>query len=123
MPGKITPQEITAFLKDYKKYLQSKFYFVQRQKNLQTLTQLGITIRHAKEIIAGLSYCDYCSGPLDDRDRPGRRLWEFGYSISGKNIYIKLSDDFSSGYAKCISFHIAEFELEFPCKLGGNYGE
>lgn len=116
MPGKITPQEITAFLKDFKSHLQKKFVFIQRQKNLQTLALLGITVKHAKEVIAALMYCDYCRGPMQDRDRQNANVWEFGYSISGKNIYIKLSDDFSSGYAKCISFHIAEFEVEFPCK-------
>lgn len=64
MPGKAAPQEITAFLKNFKSLLQKKFVFIPRQKNLQTLALLGITIKHAKEAIAALTYYDYCCGPV-----------------------------------------------------------
>jgi len=114
-----TPKEITAFLRDFKRLAQNEFKFIPRKKNLDSLAQLGIRIRQAKDIILQLTYEDYSKGPKEDRDRPRGNLWEFGTKIGDDDVYIKLSDDFSRNIAKCLSFHKAEFEINYPYKKGG----
>jgi len=104
-----TPAEITAFLRNFKRLAQNNFTFIHRKKNLDFISQLGITIRQAKIIIMQLIYKDYHKGPEKDRDRKRGNIWEFGTKIDNEEVYIKLSDDFSRNIAKCISFHKAEF--------------
>jgi hypothetical protein len=112
-----TIEEITNFLKEFKQRLvqKGKFDFIEwRSINRDTLTYLGITPHHVKQVIAGLTYENYCFGPEKDRDRPKGDLWCFGVSYSGEEIYIKLSDNFSYDRAKCISFHVACEKLSYP---------
>lgn len=85
-----------------------------RKKNLDSLAQLGITVKQAKGIVLSLVVEDYCSGPEEDQDRKGCSVWVFGTENNGEEIYIKLSDDFRGDQAKCISFHKAEFTLKKP---------
>ncbi|MFH1368611.1 MAG: hypothetical protein ABII64_05755 [Elusimicrobiota bacterium] len=110
-------QEVTEFLQQFKTFQTKKLvFFGNRKINIDTLTYLGLTVKDIEENIQQLTYKNYCSGPEDDRDNPGHKIWEFGVEISIFKIYIKLSDDFSFNYAKCISFHIPKYELEFPLK-------
>ena len=111
-----TIQEVTSFLKQFKHVLLQGFTFIPRKKNLDTVIYLGITIPYVKMIFSQLTYEDYISGPEKDRDRPSNMIWEFGIHAQGKDIYIKLSDDFSFNKAKCISFHIADYPIKYPYK-------
>ena len=111
--------EITAFLRDFKRLAQNKFVFIRRKKNLDSIAQLGVKIRHVKNLILQLTYRDYVSGPKKDRDRKKGNIWEFGAKIDNEEVYIKLSDDFGHGIAKCISFHKAEFKMDYQYKKGG----
>ena len=92
-------------------------YFVPRQAFIETLTLLGITRRICHEELLGLSVENYCQGPEEDRDRPGK-VWVFGKSFEGKDVYIKLkiANVGKETIAKCLSFHLAEFPLCFPLK-------
>jgi len=94
---------------------------VNRRKNLESLAELGLTRRNCVDEILNLSATDYCGGPEPDTDRPGE-IWEFGKTILGKQVYIKLkiAQAGNEKLAKCISFHIAEFPLCFPFKGGSN---
>lgn len=112
------PEEITDFLKKFKIVLLSGFIFIPRKKNLDTISLLGIKISYVKTLFAQLTYKDYINGPEKDKDRHGNLIWEFGIHIQGKEIYIKLSDDFSFNRAKCISFHIADYPIKYPYKKG-----
>jgi len=112
----VEKEEVIKFLKEFKKYSQDKFTFIQRKKNLLTLSYLGITIGEAKNIIYSLTYENYSAGPTKDMDNPGSKIWVFGAIIENMEVYIKLSADFNSGYAKCISFHIAKNKLVYPLK-------
>ena len=100
----------------FKKYMVDKFTFIPRRSNIDTLARLGITVKHARQIIVQLTYKDYYRGPARDRGGPEFNVWEFGKEINGDQLYIKLSDDFAYDYAKCISFHIAEYEIKYPYK-------
>lgn len=108
--------EISAFLYKFKFFAQVPgcFVFVERDKNMQSLAELGITIPQAKNTILQLAYTNYSSGPEDDRDYPGRKVWVFGDHIDAEEVYIKLSNDLSSNIAKCISFHKADCEIIYP---------
>lgn len=119
MDNKVKKEEITHFLKEFKRYAQKQCTFIPRQKNVLTMSYLGITVKEAKQIILQLTYVQYCDGPQDDRDNPGHNVWEFGVCITNHELYIKLSDDFTGDVAKCLSFHIAKQDLLYPLREGG----
>ena len=115
-----TQTEINDFLFKFKFFAQipGQFSFVERHKNLQALADLGITQVEALNAILQLTYRNYSSGPEPDRDYYGRKVWIFGYSLEGEEIYIKLADDLSYNIAKCISFHKADFTIAYPYQGG-----
>jgi hypothetical protein len=43
-------------------------------------------------------------------------MWVFGKEVRGKEIYIKMSMGNENNPAICISFHIAEFSINYPYK-------
>ena len=89
--------------------------FVPRRENLETLAELGLTVRNARDEITGLSVSDYCEGPIPDKDKPGN-VWVFGKEIGGKEVYIKIriASTEDKKIAKCISFHSSRRPLRFP---------
>lgn len=88
---------------------------VPRRDTLRTLSQLGLTKSNLEELLLSLSVADYCKGPKEDRDRSGH-IWVFGKQIGQQEIYIKLkvAEVKGASMAKCISFHVAEFEMKYP---------
>lgn len=113
---KPTPDEITAFLLQFKNIAVKNLIFYNRPEFRDTLAYLGIKTEQAKQAILGLTYLDYSCGPeKNDRGKPGN-IWIFGVTISGVEIYVKLSDNFQKGVAVCISFHIAARSLNYPFK-------
>lgn len=123
----IKKESIGNFLKEFKKIATDGrgIDIVSRRKNIESLTDLGFTFRNCKNEILSLSVFDYCGGPKPDKDRPGE-IWEFGKMVGAKEIYIKLkiAQVGEERLAKCLSFHVAEFQLHFPfrdaVKKGGN---
>ena len=113
------PWQVTFFLMLFKEFAQSNFYFVDRSKSLDCLARLGITVQQAKEEILGLTYEDYCRGPLPDTGPKGGELWEFGKRIEGIEIFIRLKVVLHHKMAKCQSFHEAEKPLQYQYKGGG----
>lgn len=103
----------------FKRNAQTNFTFVHRKKNLDSLSQLGVTIDDAKNEIFKLTIKNYISGPSKDKDRTLGNVWIFGTSINGYEIYIKLSDNFKGNMAKCISFHKADFKCKYPYRENG----
>ena len=71
----------------------------------------------AKHHLLSLSHLNYVKGPEVDRDRPEFNIWEFGKTIEGRDVYIKLSDDLGIYGAKCISFHFADFPIRYPFRI------
>ena len=80
--------QIILFLFQFKEFAQSNFRFAEREKSLDTIARLGITLQQAKEEILGLTYEDYYRGPIPDKDRKGEEFWEFGKTISGVHVFI-----------------------------------
>ena len=115
----VQPGQITLFLKLFKEFAQDNFTFVEREKCLGTIAHLGITIQQAKEEILGLTYEDYCRGPILDKKRKGEEFWEFGKTIGENEIFIRLKVVLQHKMAKCQSFHIAEKPMQYPYKKGG----
>ena len=113
------PGQITLFLLLFKKLSQDVFTFAERKNSLDTMARLGITIKQAKEEIQELTYQDYYRGPIPDRGPKGGVFWEFGKTICGEQVFIKLKADSEHGVAICFSFHIPEEPIEYPYKKGG----
>ncbi len=110
-------QDVRDFLLEFKQVATggSGIDIVPRTETRSTLARLGLTKANLEEILLGLSVTDYCRGPDPDRDRPGN-LWIFGYEVEGHEVYIKLkvAQAGDKRIAKCISFHIARFPLQYP---------
>ena len=119
--GVVKQSDISDFLYKFKFFAQVPgcFSFIERDKNMQSLADLGITIPQTINIILRLTYKNCSGGPEIDSDYPDHNVWEFGYNLDGEELYIKLSDNSSCNVAKCISFHKADFAISYPYKNGG----
>jgi hypothetical protein len=113
-------EEIKKFLNNAKELMKAgAFDFVPRKKNMDSIKEAGLTIKHVKEIIMDLTYKNYYRGPSVDvgANREGF-IWEFGYDIEGTDFYIKLKIE-QRGEKECLvclSFHKAEQPLVYPYK-------
>ena len=114
-----TGDEIADFLKAFKQTVVEGrgLDIIPRPEKEQTIVLLGLTKQNIVDEILELSVEDYCEGPLEDKDKPGY-LWVFGRNIFHCEIYIKLKLANVAGIeiAKCISFHIAEHQMNYPYK-------
>ncbi len=100
---------------------------VPRPENNECIVQLGFKYADIEETLLSLSVEDYCEGPCRDRGQPGE-LWVFGKEIEGKTIYIKLKlASFgtvgSLRIVRLVSFHLAEYALEYPFQEIGGDGD
>ncbi|MDX9991095.1 MAG: hypothetical protein RBS68_03500 [Anaerolineales bacterium] len=112
-----SPQQVSDFLNQFKALVtQRRFHFVQRLTTNKTALSLGLTETIAKQELLNLSVIDFSSGPSEDRNMPGENFWIFGKEINGCEVYIKLKIYTVSGveYAKCVSFHEAEYTMKYP---------
>jgi hypothetical protein len=115
----VQPWKVKLFLFQFKEFAQKNFSFAERDKGLDTIARLGITIQQAKEEILGLTYEDYYRGPIPDKGPKGGEYWEFGKTICEQEVFIKLKTVSKHGVAICFSFHIPDKTIEFPYKKGG----
>lgn len=105
--------DISAFLVRAKDLMtKGKYAFVPRGKNLQALSDHGLTIADAKDEILGLVVRDYYKGPKQDFD-PAQQgyIWEFKKDVDGEQFYVKLKIQNQGGedILKCLSFHEDDF--------------
>lgn len=114
-----TQQQVNDFLKEFKAIMTrgSEFYVVERLERNKSVTALGLTRRIVELELLTLSVMDYSSGPEPDKDRPGV-VWKFGKIVNSHEIYIKLKTADVKGTKKaiCVSFHEAEYPLNYPLK-------
>jgi len=115
--------DIKVFLLQAKKLISEGRcdFFDKREKNMKTLAALGFKIPHMKQEILNLTPKNYYRGPKEDigKDKyKGEYIWEFGKIIQGREIYIKLKIRKHKGCDEiaCMSFHEAEFEMDYPKK-------
>jgi hypothetical protein len=90
-----------------------------RDKNENTLAELGYSPTNCFHEILGLTYKNYCDGPNSNISRSGSRkgaIWEFGKFVCGIEIYIKIQiiPTGNNNECVCISFHRAERDLIYP---------
>lgn len=87
----------------------------QREKNMKTLAALGLLPEDVFQILTELTPQSYYRGPSTDYDtNETDSIWEFGITLEGRKIYIKLK--LTADFVKNISFHFAEKEMNFPFK-------
>jgi len=113
------PWQVTLFLFQFKEFAQKHFSFYPRDESLDTIARLGIILPQAKKEILGLTYEDYYRGPIPDTGPKGGEYWEFGKTMCGQEVFIKLKTVSIHGVAICFSFHIPDKKIEYPYKRGG----
>ena len=111
------PWQVLLFLFQFKEFAQKHFTFAERDESMDTITHLGFKIPQVKREILGLTYEDYYRGPIPDTDPKKRgEYWEFGKTIRGEEIFIKLKTNSEYKVAICFSFHIPDKSIEYPYK-------
>jgi hypothetical protein len=96
---------------------EGRFDLVLRRETRLTITQLGLVSQwDVADIITGLTLQDYSAGPKPDMDTSKRgSVWEFGATVDGNLIYLKLKVRESNPQeVVCLSFHPPERPMKFP---------
>ncbi|HHY93863.1 MAG TPA: type II toxin-antitoxin system MqsR family toxin [Firmicutes bacterium] len=94
-----------------------KWDVVGRVKNLEGLAQCNMLTSEIPRLIQLLTPRHYVRGPLPD-ERGGKiSWWVFGVEYESTEFYVKLGLD-SRDRARILSFHPAEYPLEYPCRAG-----
>lgn len=87
-----------------------------RDKNFQSLFALEITPKYREDVIRTLCAEDYVEGPIPDKLNRLGDMWVFGKDVKGTDVYIKISMGKPNSQTICISFHIAEQQLNYKFK-------
>lgn len=114
-----TKEEVASFLKRLKVLadIYGIIYEDDRPKNVQTLASLELKPFERDDIIKNLSVEDYSEGPKPEEFFGGdSEMYVFGKLVKNQEIYIKITLGNSNSSVICISFHIAEYTMEFPFK-------
>jgi hypothetical protein len=111
-------EDVQQFLNDFKQKARTfgGIYYYPRKINTDTLLALGITSEMRKDFIMNLSATDYYKGPTKDEDPQIPDFYEFGLTIKGQEVYIKLSLGIFSKTPHCMSFHISKHPIKYPLK-------
>lgn len=114
----ITKNDVDIFLKELhlKMNIFEILFLNNRGKNQQTLLDLEITPAYRKEIISSLKAEDYSQGPLKEKMLGILPMWVFGKKIKKREVYIKISMGAENNPIICISFHTAEYPMNYPFK-------
>jgi len=113
-----TKQEVELFLNQLKDKIKVfEVAFRPRGKNLDDLAELDITPIKRLEYLMNLKAEDYYGGAKKDTYDPTKPdYYEFGIQVKGKEVYIKISPGLPNKMVDCMSFHIAEFPMNYPLK-------
>ena len=87
-----------------------------RPKNRQALADLGITAFERLNKIRGLrvgNACQLLESDYPEEAASGRRLWVFGVKVKKVEVYVKIQFGEHNDAPVCISFHPAEYPLEY----------
>lgn len=111
-------QRVKDFLKEFriKMKMWDILFLDERDKNSQTLSDLELMPNERKKIIEKLEIDDYCEGPLEETQYGGSEMWVFGRMLRRKEIYIKITLGVINTGVICISFHIAEYKMNYQFK-------
>lgn len=114
----MTTGDVQAFLNNFKAKLSvwGIVFSDYRGKNTQALLDLDITPITRENILKNLEVEDYYQGPTADTMYNDADLWVFGKEVKGTEVYIKITLGINGGKTICISFHPAEFQMNYPFK-------
>lgn len=113
-----TKSEVEQFLSEFKTKMSifRIFFRDDRGKNAQALLDLEITPQRRMEIIAHLTQEDYSEGPIEEQLHGLPPMWVFGKAVKGTEVYIKITMGAANSSTICISFHPAEYAMNYPFK-------
>ena len=100
---------VDFFLSLWREACKNGVFLVPRGKNLEGISELGITLAQAREILRELNSDEYYKGPESDHNSSEEGdLWFFKKTIGQKAAYIKVKVGQREGrfFAKCLSFHL-----------------
>ncbi len=111
-------EAVLRFLKELKVKINvwGIIYLDERSKNTQTLLDLELRPQERTKIIKELTAKDFLEGPLPEKFFGISEMWVFGKEIKGSEVYIKITLGNKNNSAVCISFHIAEYPMNYPFK-------
>ncbi len=106
--------EVKKFLAEFGIKLEIwGIFFLNRDKNIEALKELGITPSTRKDIIKDIKDVDYVETlPTENIGD----MWVFGKDIHEKAIYIKIAIGQPNNQTICISFHEAEHKIKYAFK-------
>ena len=107
-------EKVNTFLADVRKRIENGQYdFI--YDDMLKLTNLGISITEAINVVKNLKLEDYYRGPKKDHLYPEQEVYEFGKWLDAVELYIKLTirkqDDLF-----IMSFHEAKRPINYPYK-------
>lgn len=90
--------------------------FIDRNKNKEAMTALGINYVMSKEIVRDIKTIDYVETIMDAFSFGD--MWVFGKDFDGQELYVKISMGRPNSNTICISLHLAEHPLRYAFKIG-----
>lgn len=110
--------EVEAFLASFHEKVKifGILFRDDREKNRNALFDLDISRFERTEIIKCIETEDYSEGPIPDELYHGTEMWVFGKDVKGIEVYIKITMGGFNGRSICISFHRAEYPMNYPLK-------
>lgn len=113
-----TKREVALFLKSFKEKMRiwDVLFRDERGKNLQSLLDLEIRPVDRKKILEELEVKDYSDGPVEEKLYGGADMWIFGKEVEKTEMYIKITQGARGSSVICISFHKAQYKMEYPLK-------
>lgn len=113
-----TRSEVEQFLKQFKVKLDiwGIFFLDGREKNMAALAALEITSAQRLAVVKSIEVEDYSEGPIRDQLNGFDEMWVYGKDVKGKEVYIKIALGRPGSNTICISFHEAEFPMQYPLK-------
>ena len=114
-----TKEEVKSFLNRLraKAEIYRIIYEDNRLKNAQTLASLELKPFERDEIVKNLTVDNYSEGPNRENFFGGSsEMYVFGKVVKNQEIYIKVTLGLANNSVICISFHIAEFPMDYPFK-------
>lgn len=120
--GVANKSQVVDFLEEVRTALDyGELFLVPREKNLQCLLRLGLTINDVRDTLRRLALEDYCAGPELDDDGSGKEVWMFGAEWLDEPVYIKLRVGTKDGkrtamLVRVLSFHEAKYPLRYPLR-------
>lgn len=104
-----------SILEDKDFNIENNLYFIVSYKNKSTLIDLEYDVYDVVECLKKLTVREYSHTLLDQGDNNPPLLYVFGQYINGRCVYIKMKiKGEDNKKVLCLSFHYAEWEMNFP---------